>query len=568
MGPHADPVEVERKVEALSQLAEEFFELSLSAEPFSATVLGFRQYDAEIPDVTEEGHARLRGRFAEIRDRAAAMAQAGLDGEDEVTRAMLETMAGDAVETLDARGVEFAVTPFWFGAQAQVLTWLPKAQLETADQAAAYLERCRRIPRYLSDSAERLRAGVTRGLVPVASGASGSVQQVAEYLALPLADDLVLAPFRASETGRALLAQAEQVVADEVRPAMAAFSDVLRDEIAPHARPDDKPGLCWLPDGERRYAALRREHLSTAHTAEELHRIGLEQIARLDEEYRELGATVLGTSDLQEIYRRLREDPELRYSDPEHVVRDATQAIDRARAVLPEWFGRLPEAPCEVRAIPEMEAKGSAIAYYTPPPETGGPGVYWINTTDSASIFEAEAVAFHEALPGHHLQLALAQELRSLPNFRRYGGVTAYAEGWGLYTERLADEMGLYSSDLMRIGMLSLDSLRAGRLVLDTGLHALGWSRERAIRFMVDNSPLDETVVSNEVERYISYPGQALAYMVGRLEILRLRQQARDALGPRFDIRAFHDVVLGSGAVPLTVLDGMVGRWAGQVAGS
>ena len=553
-------------MEALSQLADEFFSLMLESDPFAATVLGFRQFDTQIPDVTEEGQARLRERFSSMRDRAAALAGAGLDGEDEVSRAMLETMADQTVDNIDARGVEFAATPFWFGAQAQILTWMPKAELTDAEQAAAYLERCRKLPAFLEASADRLRDGVRHGLVPVAAGVHGSVEQIAEYLALPLSEDLVVAPLRAGAHGAALLEEGERVVADLVRPAMARFADVLRDEIAPHARSDDEPGLCWLPDGQRRYEALMREHTSTAHTAAELHQIGLDQIARLDEEYRELGARVLGTGDLREIYRRLREDAELRYTEADDVVRDATQAIDRAAAALPEWFGRLPEAVCEVRAIPEMEAKGSAIAYYTPPPETGGPGVYWINTSNSASIFEAEAVAFHEALPGHHLQLAMTVELRSLPDFRRYGGVTAYAEGWGLYAERLADEMGLYSSDLMRIGMLSLDSLRAGRLVVDTGLHAMGWSRARAIQFMVENSPLDEQVVTNEVERYISYPGQALAYMVGRLEILRLRQEARDALGDAFDIRGFHDLVLGSGAVPMRVLEAMVRRWIGQAA--
>jgi len=555
-------------VEALSQLADEFFELSLEAEPFAATVLGFHQFDTQVPDVTEAGQEALRARFAAVRDRAEALAGPGLSGEDEVTRAMLATMAGQTVDNIDARGVEFAVTPFWFGAQAQVLTWLPKAEPADAEQAAAYVERCRRVPGFLDDSAERLRGGVSRGLVPVASGVAGSLEQIADYLAMPLSEDLILGPLKDGPATDELREEAARVVADEVRPAMARFAEVLRTEIAPHARSDEQPGLVWLPDGQRRYEALMREHTSTEHTAKELHEIGLAQIARLDEEYRRLGERVLGTSDLQEIYRRLREDPELRYHEPADVVRDATQAIDRAREALPAWFGRLPEAPCEVRPIPEMEAKGSTIAYYTPPPETGGPGVYWINTSTAASIFEAEAVAFHEALPGHHLQLSIAQSLRGLPAFRRYSGVTAYVEGWGLYTERLADEMGLYSSDLMRIGMLSLDSLRAGRLVVDTGLHAMGWSRERAIRFMVGNSPLDEQVVTSEVERYIAYPGQALAYMVGRLEILRLREQAQGRLGDAFDIRAFHDVVLGSGAVPLTVLEDMVDRWAGQVAGS
>lgn len=553
-------------METLAELCEEFFALSLEAEPFAATVLGFHEYDAAVPDVTLAGEADMRARLVDVQQRAAALAGSNVQGQDEVSRAMLETMAGHAIESIDAKGVEYTVTPFWFGAQAQVLTWLPKTRLDSADQAQAYVERVAKLDRFLVDSAARLHEGLQGGLTPVAAGVAGSLSQIDEYLAMDLDADPLLEAVRSaadSVVTPELRDHAEALIRDQVRPAMTAFRTVLADEIGPHARSDEQPGLAWLPDGEARYAIAIRQHTTTERSAQELHDLGLREIARLEDEYRELGGRVLGTNDLAEIYRRLREDPALRFDNPAAVVASAEAAIERARAALPDWFGHLPQAPCEVRAIPEMEARGSTIAYYTPPPDDGsGPGTYWVNTTTAASVYESEAVAFHETLPGHHLQIELAQRLEGLPAFRRHAGVTAYVEGWGLYTERLADEMGLYSSDLMRMGMLSLDSLRAGRLVVDTGLHALGWSRAKAVEFLVDNSAQDPGVMEAEVERYISYPGQALGYMVGRIELLRMRTDAQARMGSAFDIRGFHDVVLGSGAVPLNVLEDLVTNWS------
>jgi uncharacterized protein (DUF885 family) len=265
----------------------------------------------------------------------------------------------------------------------------------------------------------------------------------------------------------------------------------------------------------------------------------------------------------------LRNDPALKFSTRDEIVREAERCLARAAAAMPAWFGVLPRAACEVVPIAEHEERHSTIAYYWQPAADGSrPGQFFINTYDPGTRprFEAEALAYHEAIPGHHLQIAIAQELTGLPEFRRHLGVTAFDEGWGLYCERLADEMGLYSSDLDRLGVLSFDSWRACRLVLDTGLHALGWSRRQAIDYMTENSPVAPNNIVNEVDRYIVWPGQALAYKTGQLEILRLREMAREALGARFDMRAFHDAVLGQGAVPLPVLGRLVARYVDSAA--
>jgi uncharacterized protein (DUF885 family) len=242
----------------------------------------------------------------------------------------------------------------------------------------------------------------------------------------------------------------------------------------------------------------------------------------------------------------------------------AEASLARANAAIPGWVGRLPTAPCIVVEMGPHEAAHSTIAYYRQPAADGTrPGSYYINTTapETRPRYEAEVLAFHEAVPGHHLQIAIAQELEGLPAFRRLDGATAFVEGWGLYSERLSEEMGLLTGDLDRFGVLSFDAWRACRLVVDTGLHALGWSRDQAIDFMVDHTALAENNIANEVDRYLAMPGQALAYKLGQRELLRLRDSARDALGPRFDIRGFHDAVLGQGAPGLRTIGRTVERW-------
>jgi uncharacterized protein (DUF885 family) len=314
-----------------------------------------------------------------------------------------------------------------------------------------------------------------------------------------------------------------------------------------------------------------RVHTSLDKDPQELHRLGLEQVARFRRDLAELGGRALGTRDVAEIQKRLRSDPAMHFASADQVEGKAREALARAKAAIPKWFGTLPQADCEVKVMGMHEAPYSTIAYYRQPARDGSrPGHYMINTykPESRPRYEAEALAFHEAIPGHHLQIAIAQELTGLPDFRKFQGVTSYVEGWALYTERLADEMGLYSSDVDRIGMLSYDAWRACRLVVDTGLHALGWSRQQAIDYMVENSVLAENNIENEVDRYIGWPAQALAYKVGQLEILALRDDARTRLGERFDIRGFHDVVLRNGAVALPVLRKQVEAYVTQVAGA
>ena len=310
---------------------------------------------------------------------------------------------------------------------------------------------------------------------------------------------------------------------------MAAYRDTIRDRIRPHGRDDAHVGLKWLADGDAVYDTLIRYHTTLAKSAQEIHEIGLEQIEKLAGEYRVLGREVLGTDDVPGIFRRLREDPALHHTNGPDIVAASKAALAKATGAMGDWFGILPKAGCDVE-----ETQSGAIAFYFPPAKDGSRGgVFFMNTSDPEGWgrYQIEATSYHEGIPGHHLQLAISTELTDIPEFRKRSFIAAYGEGWGLYSERLADEMGIYSTPLDRMGMLEADSMRACRLVVDTGMHALGWSRQRAIEYMTDNSPMAVGHITAEIDRYAVTPGQALAYMIGRLEIQRIRREAEAALG-------------------------------------
>lgn len=411
--------------------------------------------------------------------------------------------------------------------------------------------------------ADRHRGGLAAGRTPVAHLGRAAVAYLDRYLADPDQD-----PLRKPELSGPRGDERERLLAEVVHPAFARYREVLDVEIAPHGRPAEQPGLSWLPGGEDTYRKLIRVHTTTDREPEELHRTGLALIERLAEEYAEIGSRVFGRSTAAEVRQRLRTDPALRWNTADEMIEAARETMRRAEAAAPDWFGRVPSAPCLLVPVPDNEAPNTSPGYYMMPAKDGSrPGTYFINTyrPEERDRFFVEALSFHEAVPGHHFQRALDRELDGLPLLRRYARINAFSEGWGLYSERLADEMGLYSGDLTRLGMLAQDSMRAARLVVDTGLHALGWSRRQVVEFLRTNTVMPEVDIQSETDRYIEWPGQALSYMVGRLEIQRLRAEAEQTLGSTFDIKAFHDTVLGQGSLPLSVLSDVVSAWVASV---
>ena len=561
----------------LAALADAFWEATLEDDPVYATSLGDRRYDGRLADHSPAGRDAVRRRRRELLDRVEALDPDTLDDPGRITRVALhEELAGE-LAALDAGLDDWTVDPLE-GLPSGLLT-LPEIQrLETVEDGTHLLERWRAIPGYVDTSVAGLRRSLANGRVAPRAAVDRVLDQLDDLLGTSVGTWPLLGPAVAvdglagwTDAQRTRFrSELEAVVGSAIGPAFSRLRDVLRDEIAPAARSDDRAGLSHLPDGPAAYRALIRRHTSLDLEAQELHATGLAEIARIDEELRELAARVLGTRTLAEALDHLRSDPSLCFATRDEVEATAARCLARANEAVPDWFGRPPEAPCVVVRMAAHEEEHSTIAYYRPPALDGSrPGQYLINTSAPRTRprYEAEALAFHEAVPGHHLQIAIGQELTHLPAFRRNLGPTAFVEGWGLYTERLADEMGLYTADLDRIGVLSYDAWRAARLVVDTGLHALGWTRAQAVAFMTEHSALAVNNIANEVDRYIVWPGQALAYKTGQLELVRLREEARARLGSAFDIREFHDTVLGGGALPLTALREVVARATAPSAG-
>ena len=557
---------------ALADLAAEVWEQVIAAQPVYATAIGDRRFDDRLRANDPGAIDRESAELATLAARAQAIDAAGLSAGDRVTRSALIDFIAYERDLVDSGMEAWSVDPL-DGPQVGFLN-IPSFQpVHTQEEAAALLGRWRAMAPSIDNLVTTTRSSLGRGLVAPEPLVRSVVDELDDLLARPDADWPLLEPgaverpnWPADESTR-FADDLAATVRDAIRPAFERYRAFLVDEIGPRAASAERPGLGSLPGGDDIYRRLVRAHTTLDLEPDAIHQIGLDEATRIDAEFETLGAQLLGTSDRTEVLARLRSDPTLHFSTPAEVFAVAEASLARANEAIPGWFGRLPKAPCVVVEMAEHEAKHSTIAYYRQPAADGSrPGSYYINTSEPETRprYEAEVLAFHEAVPGHHLQIAIAQELEGLPAFRRLSGPTAYIEGWALYTERLSAEMGLLSGEMDRFGILSFDAWRACRLVVDTGLHAMGWSRDRAIGFMVEHTALAENNIANEVDRYLAMPGQALAYKLGQRELLRLRDAARTALGDRFDIRGFHDVVLGQGAIGLPTLGAVVEAWIAE----
>jgi uncharacterized protein (DUF885 family) len=550
----------------LAELADAMFRERLASDALYAAQLGYGEYLAELPDISPEGRDTRRAQLARRRSQAADIDEAALGDEERITRHMLMRYADDQLLALEAAPVEYTVTPLpQTGLAASVIVSFPKALIRTPSDAEAYLARCEKLSGWMAEASAQLARGAAAGRRPVRRLVDNAIAQIDGYLASPLADDPIASvadPRADADPGwRDRLTAA---VRDQVRPALAAYRESLMTDVRPAARPDEQAGLVHLPGGQELYRKLAAQHTTTDLAVEEIHQIGLDLVAELTEEMRKLGDRVFGTADFAEIKRRLRTDNELYFHNSDEIVTSARQAIEDAERELPGWLGLLPAARCVVRPMTPFEVENGDLGHYQwPGPGGSRPGTYWINTykPHTRPRFQSRVLAFHESVPGHHTQIAVAHELADHGEFRRHAHVTAFVEGWALYVERLADEMGLYTGDLDRMGTVSFDFWRACRLVVDTGMHAMGWDRERAVSYMVEHSALTRKNIENEVDRYIGWPGQSLGYMLGRLEIRKLRAAAERELGPGFDVRDFHAELIGHGSLPLSVLGEVIGRW-------
>ena len=545
----------------MNSLTEQLLEALAEDDPLNPFIDGaVPALDGRLHDIGEPAER-------DRRDTALAIAEAARTTRDvdQVTRAVVAQQADAIAVRLDARLVEHTVLDYNVAPLATVLNRLPRQRPEDEAGERHFLERLAAVPRFLSAAADRHRMGLATGRTPVAHRVHAAVARVDAQLAQDPAND----PLRRPPLTGPRAAERERLLTGAVREALATYRDVLAAELAPSGRSPEQAGLCWLPDGEATYAALVGTHTTTDLSPEQIHRIGLEQVERVGEDYVALGSALFGARTVPDVRRRVTEDATLRWESPEQLLAVARDAIERADRAAPDWFGRLPSRRCLVAEVPATEAPHASAASYNPGSFDGSrPGTYYANTYGIAERDRsvAEAAAFHE-VAGHHFQITLAQELPDLPLIRRSAWINAYLEGWALYSEHLADEAGLYSDDFYRLGMYAHDLTRATRLVVDTGLHALGWDRERAVEYLRRYSAMSELELQHETDRYIEMPGQALSYLIGRIEFDRLRERAMDQLGDDFDIRSFHDAMLGSGPLPLTVLDDVLARWAADAAG-
>jgi uncharacterized protein (DUF885 family) len=542
-------------------LADRFHERWLHANPFAATMYGIPGYDDLLPDDSAAGQQAWRAEAERFLGEAGEIGRGELTPADAVTLDCTTQAAAQEVAGVDLAANEHTVTAMQYSGPAMFLAVAARTVL--VDEAAAenYLTRVRGSGAWLDQVSERLRDGARAGRLPVGPLAEEAISWVEAILAAP-ENSPVLSPKPPRDWGRAAAWEEERrsAVADVVQPALARWADTVR-ELLPLARSSEHAGLKWLPDGAADYARAIRVYTTLPLSAEELHQTGLDHVAALEARAAELGQG-LGLSGRDEVFAAIRDSAGK--IAPEEAIARALTAVRRAEERAPEFFPAPLPPPCDVTPMPDAVALGGAAPHYTPPRLDGGrPGTFWFNTLrpTAGTGWDIDAVAFHEAVPGHHLQLSRLQLLTGLPALQRQRSLSVFSEGWGLYAEQLAEETGLYTDERGLLGAVSNALMRAVRLVVDTGLHAFGWSRERAAAYAVEHVPLPPEFMAAEIDRYIVMPGQALCYLTGRLEIERLRDEARKRLGPAFSLPGFHAAVLDHGSLPMPTLARSIATW-------
>jgi uncharacterized protein (DUF885 family) len=558
--------DLDRRRKALSDLLDEHWEYTMRTSPEFASILGDKRYNDQVSDVSEKGVRADLEMTRKLLRRFEAIETTAFAEQERLNRDLMVKDLRDGLEGSRFNNWQMPVNQMngihLFAAQLPSL--LP---FQTVKDYEDYVVRLSKFPTLLDDTVANMRKGMANRLMPpkfllekVADQGAGIATTPADKS--PFAGPLDKMPESFSDADKqriraAVLAEIQR----SVIPAYQRFTAFVRDEYAPKGRTEF--GVWSLPDGRARYAFRVKQMTTTDLTPEQIHAIGQREVARIEAEMLEV-AKKLGYADMKSFNKAIEDNPALKFKSGQQIIDDYAKYINEMYARLPQLFGRLPKAKVEVTAVPAFREKGAAAASYeTPAPDGSRPGRVYVNTHEATSrkILTTESTAYHEGVPGHHMQLAIQQELPELPKFRQEGGYTAFVEGWALYSERLGKEVGYYQDPYSDYGRLNDEMLRAIRLVVDTGLHDKKWTREQVVQYFRDHSAIDEVEIQSETDRYIVWPGQALAYKIGQLKILELRERAQKELGPRFDIREFHDEVLGAGALPLQTLDERITRW-------
>ena len=567
----ASQAEGEAKAVRLDALYQEYWEEYLQLNPITATFQGDSRYNDQLPDFgSQEYRDRYKAFVQRWLDKVEAVGSDGLAGSDLIN---YEIFVADAKETLESYRF-----PGWM---------LPVNQMDSAASFAVqlgsgtgpqpfktvkdyddWLARAGRLPVLFDTSIANMRAGVEAGVVQPTVLMEKVVPQLDTLIKDKPEDTLFWGPIANmpegfSDADRQRLTQAYRtLIADQLMPAYQELRDFIANEYLPATR--DTFGLDRLPDGEAWYAFNVRQSTTTGLTPAQIHQIGLDEVARIHGEIQQVMDQVGFEGTMQEFFKFMKDDPQFTFDSEDELLAYYRALEARIDAKVPEQYSLVPKAPFEIRPVEAFRAEAAAGGQYYPPSDDGSrPGVFYVNTFDlpTRKSWFAESLYLHEAVPGHHFQIALQIELEDMPDFRRWGGENAFAEGWGLYAESQGKALGVYTDPYQYFGRLQNELWRAIRLVVDTGLHSKGWSRQQVIDYMLENSAESEVQSTAEAERYIAWPAQALGYKIGELKIQELRKRAETELGDGFDIRAFHAEVLKDGAVPLDVLEGKIDRW-------
>jgi uncharacterized protein (DUF885 family) len=570
----ASPAELESRRKAMKDLLTEQWEYTLSHSPEFASILGDKRWNDKLSDFSQEEIERDLAKTKEFLDRFEAIDPTDFPDQEALTRTLLVRSFREQLEDARFKNWQVPVTQF-YGIHIDAPQLVALLSFETVKDFDDYVARLKALPRLMDEVTIQMRKGMAEKVMPpkfllekVVTQAQGIAEKKPEDS--PFAMPLSKIPATFPEADKTRLREAVLgAIRDSVTPAYVKFTKFVKEEYAPRGRTE--PGMWSLPDGDARYANVVKRQTTSNLTPDQIHRIGVEQVAIIEKDMT-ADAKRLGFPTWKALAAAIEKDPKRHFHSREEILAAYRKFIDRMKPQLPKLFGRLPKADLVVMPVEEFREKEASGAQYNQPAADGSrPGHVMINTSapETRKTITTESTAYHEGVPGHHLQIAIAQEVQGLPPQRQQAFYAAFAEGWALYSERLGTEIGFYEDHYSDFGRLQDEMLRAIRLVVDTGFHSKKWTRQRVVDYFHAHSAIDEVDVQTETDRYISIPGQALAYKVGQLKILELRDRAKKALGSKFDVRKFHDAVLDAGALPLDVLEARVDAWiAGQKKGS
>lgn len=556
---------VEARVKRLHELLEEHWQYSLRSSPEFASILGDKRYNDRLSDFSQKAIDADQRQARVFRRKFEAVNTEGFPEQERLNRDLMVRNLREQIEGVRFKSWEMPVTQFG-GIHIDTPAFVSLLSFSTVKDYDDYVARLRQLPRAFDETIVQMRKGMRDQLMPprilltqVATQTAAIAKQKPEES--PFAQPLNNFPKEFSEADRKRLRDAVlAAIRVQVLPTYAKFLAFVRDEYAPKGRADI--GIWSLPLGAERYQRAILTLTTTDMRPEEIHQLGLREVARIEEEQMTI-VRGLGFKDLKSFNDSLNKNPEVHVKSREEMLEQYRRYTDQMWAQLPKLFGRLPKAKLEVMQVEPFREKEASTSYNQGTPDGSRPGHVMVNTYDFENqlTISNESTAYHEGVPGHHMQISIAQELPELPPFRQQAGYTAYVEGWALYSERLGKEVGFYQNAYNNYGRLEDEKLRAIRLVVDTGIHFKHWTREQVVQYFRDHYSGNDAYIQSETDRYIAWPAQALAYKIGQLTILRLREKAKGDLGERFDIRAFHDEVLGAGALPLDVLEQRINAW-------